>query len=730
MTSTGSTSSASSGTATNSASAIPTVSNDFLSKIGSIFSFGTEDPNAIKAALFGTGATTSNTGGTDFLPGFFGGLPGIKPTGDLSLYSFDSDVNKQDAVNKINSIDVTLLKTPQDIAAFNQLKDNINNAVVKPVDNTANTTTPPVTATTTTPPVTETTTKPPVTQTTSAQAVASSTNTQTGDNNAASNAGASNAPNTAASINSILANSSITSQEQAQQIADWASSHSLTASDIALSMGLPIGTVNTYFSNHNISLAPGFNGASNASVSTSGAIATSGTTSSSSVPGTTGTTGISGATGTGVTNVTGVTGTTGTTGTTGITGTGITNAPGTTGTTGTGITNAPGTTGTTGITSSTGTTSTTGTTSVTGTTGTTSTTGGTGTTGTTGKTGTTGITGTTGGTGTTGTTGGTGTTGKTGTSGTTGTTGGTGTTGETGTTGTTGATGKTGTTGTTGTTGATGTSGTTGTSGISGTTGSSGTSGTSGTGTKVPTTSGTTPATGAALSGSTTNTYGTLPANLVASMLAAAPVSERKKLMDDLKQLYPGLNHLDSHTLSLLSGKSAQNDNAGSGALMKLGMSMLGPQTGSSGAPLAPTQVASTTSTPIPGTGLGTGVSNPSGFNALTSAGLQAINGGALPTYKDGGTVDHNPEFITGATGHYVKGKGDGQSDDIPAMLADGEYVFDADTVAALGNGSSDAGAEMLDKMRQAIRKHKRSAPPDKIPPKAKSPLEYLKGVK
>ena len=74
-----------------------------------------------------------------------------------------------------------------------------------------------------------------------------------------------------------------------------------------------------------------------------------------------------------------------------------------------------------------------------------------------------------------------------------------------------------------------------------------------------------------------------------------------------------------------------------------------------------------------------------------------------------------------------MKGNGEGQSDDIPAMLADGEYVFDADTVAALGNGSSDAGAEVLDKMRLALRKHKRSAPIDKIPPKAKSPLEYMK---
>lgn len=88
----------------------------------------------------------------------------------------------------------------------------------------------------------------------------------------------------------------------------------------------------------------------------------------------------------------------------------------------------------------------------------------------------------------------------------------------------------------------------------------------------------------------------------------------------------------------------------------------------------------------------------------------------------------HIPEFVTGATGHYVQGRGDGQSDDIPAMLADGEYVFDADTVAALGNGSNKAGAAVLDQMRENIRKHKRSASVDKIPPKSKSPLEYLKG--
>jgi hypothetical protein len=96
-----------------------------------------------------------------------------------------------------------------------------------------------------------------------------------------------------------------------------------------------------------------------------------------------------------------------------------------------------------------------------------------------------------------------------------------------------------------------------------------------------------------------------------------------------------------------------------------------------------------------------------------------------VTSMADGGEA-HIPEFVTGATGHYVKGRGDGQSDDIPAMLADGEYVFDADTVAQLGNGSSDAGAKLLDHFRESLREHKRSASSDKIPPKA-NPLAYMK---
>jgi hypothetical protein len=94
---------------------------------------------------------------------------------------------------------------------------------------------------------------------------------------------------------------------------------------------------------------------------------------------------------------------------------------------------------------------------------------------------------------------------------------------------------------------------------------------------------------------------------------------------------------------------------------------------------------------------------------------------------KQGGlhvpTVEGRHDYRAGAR---VTGEGDGQSDDIPAMLADGEYVIDAETVAQLGNGSTKAGSDLLDKFREEIRGHKRSAPLNKIPPQSKSPLAYL----
>lgn len=75
-----------------------------------------------------------------------------------------------------------------------------------------------------------------------------------------------------------------------------------------------------------------------------------------------------------------------------------------------------------------------------------------------------------------------------------------------------------------------------------------------------------------------------------------------------------------------------------------------------------------------------------------------------------------------------LAGGSPGQDDSINARLSDGEYVMDADIVAALGDGNTAAGARKLDQMRESIRRHKRSAPHSSIPPKAKSIEAYLKG--
>ena len=85
----------------------------------------------------------------------------------------------------------------------------------------------------------------------------------------------------------------------------------------------------------------------------------------------------------------------------------------------------------------------------------------------------------------------------------------------------------------------------------------------------------------------------------------------------------------------------------------------------------------------------------------------------AVPAFKDGGEVEddmvkHLVEWHKGG-GHAgpgkVKGIGSGQEDLIPAWLSDGEYVWSAQDVADLGDGSTDEGVRRLDKMRQMVRR-------------------------
>lgn len=85
--------------------------------------------------------------------------------------------------------------------------------------------------------------------------------------------------------------------------------------------------------------------------------------------------------------------------------------------------------------------------------------------------------------------------------------------------------------------------------------------------------------------------------------------------------------------------------------------------------------------------------------------------------------VQYAPRMAAGgiadlARGRLLRGRGDGVSDSIPAMigrdqparLARGEYVVDARTVAELGNGSTDAGAERLDEMRKRVHSKRKKA--------------------
>jgi hypothetical protein len=125
-----------------------------------------------------------------------------------------------------------------------------------------------------------------------------------------------------------------------------------------------------------------------------------------------------------------------------------------------------------------------------------------------------------------------------------------------------------------------------------------------------------------------------------------------------------------------------------------------------------------------------------------------------------------------------VGGPGDGQDDEVPAVLEDGDFIITADVVSALGSGSTEGGfraltqmvhdltggeiqpetggevnallsngefripraavqaigagsintgAKKLRQLMEGARKSYRSASHDKIPPKAKSPLAYMR---
>jgi hypothetical protein len=106
---------------------------------------------------------------------------------------------------------------------------------------------------------------------------------------------------------------------------------------------------------------------------------------------------------------------------------------------------------------------------------------------------------------------------------------------------------------------------------------------------------------------------------------------------------------------------------------------------------------------PIDGAAQGQAMLDP---RFAAQGGLMSLaRGGALGGYSDGGRL--------------LKGPGDGMSDNIPASisnrqparLADGEFVVPADVVSHLGNGSTDAGAKVLYKMMDQVRRARTGNP-------------------
>lgn len=108
---------------------------------------------------------------------------------------------------------------------------------------------------------------------------------------------------------------------------------------------------------------------------------------------------------------------------------------------------------------------------------------------------------------------------------------------------------------------------------------------------------------------------------------------------------------------------------------------------------------------------------------AQTPAAVPAMAHGGRHMMANGGSP-------LSAVARFARGAGSGRDDTINARLSDGEYVMDAETVAMLGDGSSEDGARKLDMMREQLRKHKgKTLAKGKFSPNAKSPLSYIKGA-
>jgi hypothetical protein len=193
------------------------------------------------------------------------------------------------------------------------------------------------------------------------------------------------------------------------------------------------------------------------------------------------------------------------------------------------------------------------------------------------------------------------------------------------------------------------------------------------------------------------------------SKLAGTPTPDTS--VGDMVTQFLNQNVLNKKALAGLGGL---------GAAAALGSSLLGGSSGSSGVTGEQPTVAidpytgqvvnwnqMTGSMDDQGVAYGLAQLSPQ-FSTVNAAqgGIMSLAGGGMTQSSLGG-------YAAGGNPRLLKGPGDGMSDNIPATisgkqparLADGEFVVPADVVSHLGNGSTDAGANVLYQMMERVRK-------------------------
>lgn len=105
----------------------------------------------------------------------------------------------------------------------------------------------------------------------------------------------------------------------------------------------------------------------------------------------------------------------------------------------------------------------------------------------------------------------------------------------------------------------------------------------------------------------------------------------------------------------------------------------------------------------------------------------------AAPGYAHGGEVAEHAAAYASGIGHMgpgaISGEGGGQDDLIPAYVANDEYIWSAQDVADLGDGSSSEGHRRLDAMRQEVRRRAGRKDVKKIAPKQRGIGSLLDAV-